>query len=495
MKSTHAEGHRLFKRAMLLFGLIILLYSFLFLYEVYGNVPAESGGEVCSVDMTLLAKYEYEAGEGFVFEKGAYPDAITIFNVQHKPGEEDEPIAADFTSTQPVSSLFVKAGPEIKMVDYVPAVIQGMFTNDGLQGKAISFVAFCQAATPETADLEIDLQVSPETPDLGEVVTVTLQLFNNPFNGGAFGDPYVGDPWQNPTSGRLVDVKVYLPPEFVYVAGSATGGDAQQGTDAEVMFTVNELGVGVSRTLTLQAQTVAPVPCLADVMTEVFASLTFDPDACPCNIEPTGPHEDDEAMAEVVLLPVELIAFKAIADGERIVLTWRTAAETNNAGFEVWHTPPGAKQTVIAFLEGHGTTNQVHEYRLVLDTQTPGVHRFQLKQVDFNGMFAFGPVVEVRVKAEEAISLSEAYPNPCNPKTHFTLTVAHAQPMRVEVFDMLGRRIATLYDGWLEAETRHLFTFEVENVPSGLYVYRATGEHGAAEQSFLVVQRGSCDPL
>lgn len=73
-------------------------------------------------------------------------------------------------------------------------------------------------------------------------------------------------------------------------------------------------------------------------------------------------------------------------------------------------------------------------------------------------------------------ALTSAHPNPFAASTSFALTVPESGPARVEVFDVLGRRVAVLHDGPLTAGPEHRFTFHAANLPSGLYVVRASGE-------------------
>lgn len=71
--------------------------------------------------------------------------------------------------------------------------------------------------------------------------------------------------------------------------------------------------------------------------------------------------------------------------------------------------------------------------------------------------------------------LSAPRPNPFTTSTTFALRVPTPGPARVEVFDLLGRRVATLHDGPLAGGAEHRFTFAARGLPSGLYVVRATG--------------------
>ena len=47
--------------------------------------------------------------------------------------------------------------------------------------------------------------------------------------------------------------------------------------------------------------------------------------------------------------------------------------------------------------------------------------------------------------------ISNAYPNPFNPQSQFTLAVATAQHVKAELFNTLGQRVALLFDGAMEA--------------------------------------------
>ena len=73
-------------------------------------------------------------------------------------------------------------------------------------------------------------------------------------------------------------------------------------------------------------------------------------------------------------------------------------------------------------------------------------------------------------------ALTAAHPNPFAASTSFALTVPTSGATRVEVFDVLCRRVAVLHDGPLAAGPEHHFTLHAAALPSGLYVVRASGE-------------------
>jgi len=75
----------------------------------------------------------------------------------------------------------------------------------------------------------------------------------------------------------------------------------------------------------------------------------------------------------------------------------------------------------------------------------------------------------------DSFVLSEAHPNPFTRHTTLALDLAEGQHVRAEVFDALGRRVAVLADGEVEAGT-HALVLEGAELPAGVYVVRVTGE-------------------
>ena len=78
----------------------------------------------------------------------------------------------------------------------------------------------------------------------------------------------------------------------------------------------------------------------------------------------------------------------------------------------------------------------------------------------------------VNVTAPTEFSLSDAYPNPFNPSTTVELTVPEAGHVSVMVYNITGQFIAELADSYMDAN-QYQFTWQGENVPSGMYLLRA----------------------
>ncbi len=90
-------------------------------------------------------------------------------------------------------------------------------------------------------------------------------------------------------------------------------------------------------------------------------------------------------------------------------------------------------------------------------------------------------------RGEESFELllSRPWPNPADQRAWLDLSLPEPMDTRIELFDLLGRRVAVVASGLFE-EGRHLVELETANLPSGMYAYRVrTGRFGASG-SFLV---------
>lgn len=83
-------------------------------------------------------------------------------------------------------------------------------------------------------------------------------------------------------------------------------------------------------------------------------------------------------------------------------------------------------------------------------------------------------------------SLSQNYPNPFNPTTTIRFTLPEPAGVRLDLFDILGRRVGTLVNDRLSADA-HTFTFDGSGLASGLYFYRLhAGDRVAVRKMMLV---------
>ncbi|MCH8035120.1 MAG: T9SS type A sorting domain-containing protein, partial [Bacteroidetes bacterium] len=72
--------------------------------------------------------------------------------------------------------------------------------------------------------------------------------------------------------------------------------------------------------------------------------------------------------------------------------------------------------------------------------------------------------------------LKNNHPNPFNPSTQITYSLAQDADVTLKVYDMLGTEVAKLVN---ETQTvgNHEINFNAENLSSGVYIYRITASN------------------
>lgn len=86
------------------------------------------------------------------------------------------------------------------------------------------------------------------------------------------------------------------------------------------------------------------------------------------------------------------------------------------------------------------------------------------------------PIADEGTPEVQADVLSAPIPNPARTTSTFTVSVKESQHVRVEVFDVTGRRVQTLYQEARAGGMSKTFTLDVSVLSPGVYVVRAAGE-------------------
>lgn len=167
------------------------------------------------------------------------------------------------------------------------------------------------------------------------------------------------------------------------------------------------------------------------------------------------------ATFTVTGLPVTYITFTATALVDNVVLDWRTAMEENNARYEVERSRDGRTFEQIGVIEGAGTTLEEQAYRYVDASPAAGVNYYRLKQVDYDGAYAYSAVVSAKVNAK-AVEVT-MFPNPVMNQLQIT---APAEAATVLVFDALGKVVHRLDDARLSTTAM----LSMSHLPKGLYI-------------------------
>jgi hypothetical protein len=105
-----------------------------------------------------------------------------------------------------------------------------------------------------------------------------------------------------------------------------------------------------------------------------------------------------------------------------------------------------------------------------------GTFRDPINRIELNLTATTIPVsVEDESKLVTDYYLDQNYPNPFNPSTKINFGLKKASNVEIILYNILGNKIATLFDGFKSAGN-HSLTFDAARLSSGVYFYKIISE-------------------
>jgi len=126
-----------------------------------------------------------------------------------------------------------------------------------------------------------------------------------------------------------------------------------------------------------------------------------------------------------------------------------------------------------------GTAKKFHS---IVVRQSEGGTKSSILYVDDAQYDIVLPVAEGSNEIPSKFNLEQNFPNPFNPSTKIRFSIPGSSEMavRLSVFDVLGKEIAVLVNGKMNAGT-HEVHFGADNLPSGIYIYKL--QYGSSTMS------------
>jgi hypothetical protein len=108
-------------------------------------------------------------------------------------------------------------------------------------------------------------------------------------------------------------------------------------------------------------------------------------------------------------------------------------------------------------------------------------------EFEITEMIVANSLNEINVVMATEFSLMAAYPNPFNPSTTLSLNMPESGFVSVKVFNLMGKAVATLAEGSMDANT-YSFTWNASDMPSGMYMVRAEAMGQVSSQKLMLLK-------
>lgn len=137
------------------------------------------------------------------------------------------------------------------------------------------------------------------------------------------------------------------------------------------------------------------------------------------------------------IYPAEILSFTAeLKDDNTVELKWSTAAEKNNAYFDIQRSPDGEDWETLASIPGAISTSVKKAYKLLDEYPLNQLSYYRLQQVDLDGRTKISPVVKIDLENRLNYTV-KVYPNPTSQSIVFQ---GNAEELNgLMAYDMVGR--------------------------------------------------------
>jgi hypothetical protein len=125
------------------------------------------------------------------------------------------------------------------------------------------------------------------------------------------------------------------------------------------------------------------------------------------------------------------------------------------------------------------TNDEVIEYSETLT--------FENNMIVGDGFNTFGLSRERDLSQPKAYGISDAYPNPFNPVTSFEYTMPEDGMVRVAIYDINGRMVSELVNGYQSAGS-YPVVWDAQELSSGVYMVNMTAGNYSTIQKVMLIK-------
>ena len=178
-------------------------------------------------------------------------------------------------------------------------------------------------------------------------------------------------------------------------------------------------------------------------------------------------------------LPISLLSFKGEHSGNQNILTWATANELNNAGFEVQYSFNRTDFRKLGFVNSksaNGNSSSVLNYQYV-DNKAPGGNvYYRLRQIDKDGQSSYSNVILIKGEKINALTLNMIYPNPAKNTLNLVVSSPENNNISIMITDIAGKKV--YQQGFSLINGGNNLDLDIAKLPAGTYFLKAACNNG-----------------
>lgn len=177
-------------------------------------------------------------------------------------------------------------------------------------------------------------------------------------------------------------------------------------------------------------------------------------------------------------LPVKLIYFTAIADGNRVRLDWEAANEQDTRIYEIQKSTNAVDYNFLGTVSSRQAS--LSAYTSYDPTPVMGWNYYRLKIIDKSGTYFYSPIRPV--KFEKGMEQIKVFPNPATDILNIQLPSSYVNACIISIYGVDGKFISS------RKPSANMMQVNVLPLPAGTYLIQVTRDNGEKETYRFVKQ-------
>lgn len=188
-----------------------------------------------------------------------------------------------------------------------------------------------------------------------------------------------------------------------------------------------------------------------------------------------------EVDSKSVALPVTLVSFTAVKEGNSASLNWKTTEETNSGYFEVQHSTNSKTWAKVGEVPSANAGKTLQTYSFTHTEIASNTNYYRLKMVDLDGTFTYSKIAKVDMgDLPDLISFGP------NPASDF-LTIRSSNWAEIKLITLANNSGGVVYSSGLESKPEA--TINVSKLSPGIYVLQIVKTNGEIASKKIALSR------
>ncbi len=181
-------------------------------------------------------------------------------------------------------------------------------------------------------------------------------------------------------------------------------------------------------------------------------------------------------------LPVTFLNFDGKLIDNEAQLTWRTATEINNRGFQIQKSSDGHTFNDIGFVTGAGTSSIINTYNYTDAKVLSGFNYYRLKQIDFDGHFSYSTIIKLDYSKFNWSIMG----NPASEQSWVQLQLNNVANVSMQILSVNGYIVQSINKGSMERGT-YSIPLNLAKEANGIYIVKLLVNNNQYTQKIIKV--------